>query len=407
MKKIFVQFGSGLGPMSRTLPIVEALVKEGYIIKYFGYENAKPHMKKIGVAELSEEFHIRDIQKGQQNPDWSCAEEFWEIIGYGHMDWVEKKVEELMGYIKDFSPDYIFSDLAILSCIASRIMNIPLIAINQSCYHPNVAFGRLRWWEEPREMKLKLTENLNNYFKKKGAPLLKCFEELFTGALTLVPSFPEFDPIDNITQYNTHYIGPVLWNPLEEARTEIKALFDRKAGKPTIFCYTARFYDNVGESGIKIFKAIIYALRDFDANIIISTGSELDKKIALEVLKEYNYRSNHFNLIDWIPMGVAYGGSDIVIHHGGHGSCLGQFLYGVPSLIMPTHAEREYNARMCTRLEVAEFLKTVDLCEDSILSEIEKILTMGHYRKNLLVWNKKIKDGYGNLTEVVKLIAKI
>ncbi len=106
-------------------------------------------------------------------------------------------------------------------------------------------------------------------------------------------------------------------------------------------------------------------------------------------------------------MGVAYGGADIVIHHGGHGSCLGQFLYGIPSLITPTHAEREYNARVCTRLEVAEFIKAVDLCEDSILTKIEKILTTGHYKENLLMWNKKIKDGYGDLTEVVKLIAKI
>jgi UDP:flavonoid glycosyltransferase YjiC (YdhE family) len=238
-------------------------------------------------------------------------------------------------------------------------------------------------------------------------PLLKCFEEIFTGVLTLIPSFPEFDPIDNIKQYNTHYLGPVLFDPIEDAKKEDKILFDRRDSKPTIFCYTARFHDNVGESGIKIFKAITHALRCFDANVIISTGSASDKKIALEILNESNYKSEQFNLIDWVPMGIAYGRSDIVIHHGGHGSCLGQFLYGVPSLIMPTHAEREYNARMCTHLKVAEFIRTVDFHDDIILSKIEKLLTADHYKNNLMMWNKMIKDGYGNLNEVVKLIAKI
>lgn len=153
MKKVFLQFGSGLGPMSRSLPIAEGLQREGYIVKYFGFENAKPYMNKIGIEELSENFNIKDIKKGVQTPNWYCAEQFWEIIGYGNMEWVEKKVEELIEYLKDFSPDFIISDLGILSCIAARIMDIPLIAITQSCYHPNIAFGRIRWWEEEQNLK--------------------------------------------------------------------------------------------------------------------------------------------------------------------------------------------------------------------------------------------------------------
>jgi len=49
VKRIFLQFGSGLGPMSRSLPIALALAEAGYEIKYLGYDMAKEYMKKAGI----------------------------------------------------------------------------------------------------------------------------------------------------------------------------------------------------------------------------------------------------------------------------------------------------------------------------------------------------------------------
>ncbi|AZT89561.1 glycosyl transferase [Caldicellulosiruptor changbaiensis] len=408
MKKVFLQFGSGLGPMSRSLPIAEGLQREGYIVKYFGFENAKPYMNKMGIEELSENFNIKDIKKGVQTPNWYCAEQFWEIIGYGNIEWVEKKVEELIEYLRDFSPDFIISDLGILSCIAARIMDIPLIAITQSCYHPNIAFGRIRWWEEEQNLKFTLTEKLNNYFKKKGVSQLNSFEEIFTGSLTIIPSFPEFDPINDPSEFNTHYVGPILWDPLDMAKEEYIKLFNRDKNKPTIFCYTARFYDNVGESGIIIFKTLLSALKEFDANIIFSTGSDSDRKIAKEISNSYGIDEEKFSIIDWVPMGIAYGNSDVVIHHGGHGSCLGQFLYEVPSLIIPTHTEREYNARICTKMGVSKFIKREDIGKANILAEIAEILSNSSFKERLHFWHAKLNEyNFTGVNKVLELIQKL
>jgi len=150
------------------------------------------------------------------------------MIGYGNMPWVERKVDELINLLKQFFPDYILSDLGILACLAARITGIPLIAINQSCYHPNV---KLKWWENNYEAenykdKDSLLNKLNAFLKKKGAQQLNTFTEIFTGRLTIIPGFYDFDPIPNLEKYNTHYVGPVLYTPKENVSEKLLKLFD-------------------------------------------------------------------------------------------------------------------------------------------------------------------------------------
>ena len=400
MKKIFLQFGSGLGPMSRSLPIALALAKEGYEIKYLGYSSAKEYMEKAGIKELSSDFSISDIVKSNPSPFWNTAGQFWEMIGYGNMEWVENKVDCLIDLLKEFSPDYIVSDLGILGCLAARIMKIPLIAINQSCYHPNVPGGRLVWWEENVDTHEPILEKLNAYLLKKGAKTLECFTEIFTGDLTIIPSFPEFDPIDNLKQYNTHYIGPVLWRTKSDDDEMIKRYFEEN--KTNIFCYTARFRDNVGESGKKIFEAIYEGAKNINANIIISTGSQADYKEALELIGKNML--NNVKIVDYVPLDIAYGMSDLVIHHGGHGSCLGQFYYGVPSIVVPTHREREYNARICNKMGVSEFILRENLSASTISDVANKMLRDVRYKEAVNQWSNKYKSSFDDMGKVVNLV---
>jgi UDP:flavonoid glycosyltransferase YjiC (YdhE family) len=117
-KKAFLQFGSGLGPLSRSLPIAEELIKDGYQIRYFGFENAKSSMENLGVFPLNEKFNIKDIKKRAGNVNYYSAEQFWDEIGYGDIEWVGKKVDELAFYVREFAPDIIVSDLGILSALS-------------------------------------------------------------------------------------------------------------------------------------------------------------------------------------------------------------------------------------------------------------------------------------------------
>jgi len=384
--------------MSRSLPIALALAEAGYEIKYLGYDMAKTYMKKAGIEELGSEFSISDITKGSLDPYWNTADEFWTMIGYGNMPWVERKVDELMSLLKEFSPDYILSDLGILACLAARIMRIPLIAINQSCYHPNV---KLKWWEDNYKAENSLLDKLNIYLKKKGAPQLNTFTEIFTGELTIIPSFYDFDPIPDIEKYNTHYVGPVLYTPKEEVSERILKLFD--ADKPIVFCYTARFYDNVGESGKVIFDNMIKIIDEIDASIIISTGNKNDESLALDIAAE-KVKNGRVSIVDYVPLDVAYKNSDLIIHHGGHGSCLAQFYYGAPSVIIPTHTEREYNARMCEKLHIGKMVSRRNLNSANLKENINDVLNNLTYKNSVCDWKEKVFSDFNNLDKVVKLV---
>lgn len=106
-------------------------------------------------------------------------------------------------------------------------------------------------------------------------------------------------------------------------KEEYIKLFNRNKNKFMIFCYIVRFCDNVGESGIIIFKILFLVLKEFDVNIIFFIGSDLDRKIVKEILNFYGIDEEKFSIIDWVLMGIVYGNFDVVIYYGGYGSCLG------------------------------------------------------------------------------------
>jgi UDP:flavonoid glycosyltransferase YjiC (YdhE family) len=52
--------------------------------------------------------------------------------------------------------------------------------------------------------------------------------------------------------------------------------------------------------------------------------------------------------------------SDLLIHHGGYGSCQTGLCTGTPSVVIPTYSERESNARRVAALGAGEFLLPVE-----------------------------------------------
>lgn len=175
----------------------------------------------------------------------------------------------------------------------------------------------MRWWEESRDSAIGLTEKLNAYLKSRGAKTLDAFEEIFTGSLAVIPSFPEFDPMNITDKYNTHFVGPILQtSSITDAN--VKKLFNDDSNIKC-FCYTGRFFDNVGESGALIFENIVMASDSLDIDLVISTGSEEDKQKAFEILGNMN-RSKDIKIVDYASVDIGYGDADIVVHHGGHGS---------------------------------------------------------------------------------------
>ena len=403
MKKVFMQFGSGLGPMSRSLPIALELAKNGFEVRYLGYSSAKKYMEKAGIKEIDSIFSISDITKGVPNPHWNTADTFWTMIGYGNMPWLETKIEQLIKIVKDYNPDYIFSDLGILACLVARILNIPLIAMNQSCYYPT---NKLKWWTNVEYDENELRDKLNDFLAKHNAKKLNTFTEIFTGDLTVIPSFYDFDKIseEGLNKYNGTYIGPILWFSDKHVDDNISNILSKNNNRKKIFCYTARFTDNVGKSGEVIFDSVFSVAKDIDADFVISTGNKQDYDKALS--KVNNIPSNVY-ITDYVPLEVAYENSDIVIHHGGHGSCLAQFYFNKPGLIIPTHSEREHNARVCKKLGVSEFLERENLSDKNIQDKISMLLANKKYKENIEKINKENLGTFNNLEVFIEKVKNL
>lgn len=403
MKKIFVQFGSGLGSLSRVFPIVKMLKEHGHVIKYSGYPTAKKYMDMIGIEELDEQFCFNDKKLKNPRAEWTSAEEFWEMMGYNDPDWIMKKVNQLSESIKRFSPDLIITDLGFLCWMSAKLLNIPIVSITQSCYHPERRYEYFRWWEKEEPIaNYSLTKFINERFKENNIKPINKFEEIFTGNLTLIPSYEETDWLNGENKFNTHFVGPILLN---EGRNDDILI---KNDKPTVFCYTGRFYDNVGKSGESIFRSTLKAFETINANLIVSVGGTVEKELAQNILKETNYKNDNLQIVEFVPMEIVYRISDIIIHHGGHGSCLGQIDYKVPSLIIPTHSEREYNARIFEKLGFSEVISRNELCADKIYEKITKMLNDNSHKQKISDYYDVVKTKKNTgVNYAVKLIEEM
>jgi MGT family glycosyltransferase len=94
---------------------------------------------------------------------------------------------------------------------------------------------------------------------------------------------------------------------------------------------------------LSILEASITALAELDMHVVLTTGHHaLPKK-----LPPLPANAIHERYVPGLAMAAR---SDVLIHHGGYGSCQTALHAAKPSVILPTYTERESNAR---RLEQA------------------------------------------------------
>jgi UDP:flavonoid glycosyltransferase YjiC (YdhE family) len=219
---------------------------------------------------------------------------------------------------------------------------------------------------------------INKVLAHYGVDVLETAEYLDVGDITLVPSIPEFDPLQD-TPPSVHYIGPVLGNaliPLPSA--------DRPASSnaiPEVFFYPGRPHDAAGPSGQALLNVGLAALSAFDIMVTVATGGyDFD-------IPEYCGRA-----LEIVPWRVISGGykPDLIIYHGGHGACLTAISAGIPSAIAPTHAEREYNTKNLAALGCGEFVAMDRIDVDHVGRAIEGVIRNPAYACQCTRWRQTI-----------------
>ena len=99
---------------------------------------------------------------------------------------------------------------------------------------------------------------------------------------------------------------------------------------------------------------------------------------------------------------------DLIVHHGGHGACLTAITAGIASVVVPTHAEREYNARNLAALGCGEFLLSAALDAQRLRGAMERVIGTGDCAAACARWSRTIAErNYGGSDLVTRMITQV
>ncbi len=355
---IFIAMNNGFGPLAQILPIVDELKKNNYHIILHNCRAAADMVKKMGFEyfELPCET-VKPDRVTPNTPDWWNADYLYSKYGYLDYRYVKCYVDIFTRAFEFYKPKAVISMMYPTATIAARRLGIPLISVTQACLHNKGRGGRTTWWKElPRNLE-RTSPVVNRVLRELGLKPISKMEDLNDGDLTIVPSIPEFDVIES---NDVIYTGLMFWQGPEEL-TDVEFNIKRK-NRYLIFVYTGHLYNSGGgATGMVLLKEAVKAFNNTEFDVILSTGTGQELPNNLET-------AENITISEWVPVNKVIPQCDLMIHHGGHGCCLQSIGHGVPSLVIPTMDEREYNARQLYDMGVGLFILPEELNPELLLT---------------------------------------
>ncbi len=129
----------------------------------------------------------------------------------------------------------------------------------------------------------------------------------------------------------------------------------------------------------------------FTSNVLLSTNND---DLRFNLSHQQKYKNLHIK--NWVPIEYAHKNSDLVICHGGHVSCMSLFKYSVPGIILATHTEREYNARLVQELKAGILIEKKDYSKAAMEHAISLILEDKNYFNTVNNYSNLINSHYQN-----------
>ena len=390
-----------LGLPMRTIPIALELKKLNHEV-YFCNPAASPSkiISEAGLKNIIPELHhFPTVFAPLTNDVWNI-DHFSALTGNLDAMFVENAVDAIMKVVKGFNIDVMVDSWNQTACLAARLMSKPLITIIQADMHP--ANKGFIWWKEPPGDLPNPTPVFNKILSSNGHAAISSSVELFRGDLTLCVGSPETDPIP--AGENVCHIGPIFYTKAGNSIPDW--LSGRKSEKPLIWVYSGN--PEYGEpikwaDSIIVLKASIAAMAEEEVDIVMTTGHhDLPKRLSP---LPANFRYEAF-----IPGIDLANQCQLIIHHGGHGSCMTGAFTGTPAVIIPTFSERESNARRMEKLGVAEILiPQLDgssekfVPPDLLRKKVKQILSDPSYTENAKQLSLKMQ-AYGGAEQAAHLI---
>ena len=424
-----------LGLLTRSLPIARELRGRGHqiafcnpakapskVISDAGFDNLHPKLSLLELISTNRSLsnfyrflrskHLKrdvgNLVSFSRNMMRSSTAEVWNIdhfsylLGLGIENYVRASVDTLMELISEYEPDAVVDFWSPIACIAARASHKPLITVIQADMHPQ-SRGFI-WWKEPPPDLPNPVPATNKIMAELQLKPISKVGELFIGDKTLVVGMPETDPLPDTA--NVIYIGAILWQRADEKLPDWVANLSKM--KPVIWLYPGnpQYFSGVrsfGDSAVVIY-ACIEALKDEDVQVVLSAGHHSLPKDALPL-------PSNFRHVSFLPGLAMAERSDLLIHHGGYGSCQTGLFTGTPALVIPTFSERESNARRVAAVGAGDFvLPTADVSgrkkhvqAAEVREKVNRILSDSSFRENAKRISEKLRS-YGGASYAASLI---
>jgi UDP:flavonoid glycosyltransferase YjiC (YdhE family) len=362
MKILFFpsDLGGGFGHVSRCIALADQARERGHCCAFvlndqkfekrvaarFPVDIVKPHrgLKKRLMARF---FDKRRSDNSNKPLYLGISGLDFQVIRDGLA--TGKAIEHtLYGYrrrVRSFKADLLIGDINLLVGPLSRMVNLPSVQVVRYAFHPDTA--NLIWWQDvPNGIEAPETLGiLNPTLRKMGLGTIGTCYDLLRGDLYVVPSIPEIEPIPGETP-NTEHVGPLVMRS-DQAKSHA-ALDSPSCGTRLIYVTIGGGAGPVGNQ--QLFANIITALRDYPAQVIISTGGKFDWA------KPFDLPPN-IQMFDWVPADRIIPVADLIIFHGGYGTMMETLAAGKPSIVIPFHTEQESNGRRLEQLGCGRVLK--------------------------------------------------
>jgi UDP:flavonoid glycosyltransferase YjiC (YdhE family) len=292
------------------------------------------------------------------------------------------------------------------ACIAARAIHKPLITVIQADMHPQ-SQGFIWWKKAPSELHHSPVPSTNRILAEYELPQIQNMGELLIGDTTLVLGMPETDPLPETA--NVTYIGPILWQKQEEKLPDW--IDDLSREQPVIWLYPGKLKYMRGSStsfdSAVVLQGCIEALGNEAVQVVLTTGHHSLPPDYLPLPP--NFR--HEPYIAGLAMAER---SDLLIHHGGYGSCQTGLYTGTPALIIPTYSERESNARRIAAVGAGDYVlpksditgRKKRVSGEEVRTKVFNILSDASFAENARRMSERMET-YGGASEAARLIESV
>lgn len=435
-------FSDDLGLLTRTLPIARELANRGHaiafcnpapapstVIREGGFENLLPR-HPLFYLEMSGRLDFRGLlsvtRSGRVKRDFGSVirflrqyvgaipvrfptrtpevwnmDHFAALCGMMNERFVRCVCKSLMQLISEHRIDVVVDSWNLLAPPAAWALGRRVVTVIQADMHPT-SKGFIWWKEAPSEIPTPVP-TLNRIFREIGFHPISRTAELAVGDLTLVVGMPETDPLAE--EADVTHIGAILW---QKENVELPPWWgDLGRQRPVIWLYCGNpDYGPIASwaNSDLVLDVCVQALAEEPVQVILTTGHH-------HLPRRFSSLPTNFRWVPFVPGLAMAERSDLLIHHGGYGSCQTGLFTGTPALIIPTYSERESNARRVAALGAGDFIVPKrhfrgtdrNLLVHDVKAKVRRLLSERSFRDNAEQISARMRT-YGGAQHAARLV---